>query len=381
MSAPTQNTDIAAGRRLVIKIGSALLVDEDSGAIRSDWLSALATDIAACRARGQQVLIVSSGAVAVGRRHLKFGNGTLRLEEKQAAAATGMVRLAHAYQEMLAQFDLTVAQVLLTLHDTEERRHYLNARNTMATLLRAGAVPLINENDTVATDEIRFGDNDRLGARVAAMVTADTLVLLSDIDGLYTADPSKNPSARWIPEVHEITPELEAMAGAALPGHGTGGMVTKLAAAKVALGAGCRMVISNGHALHPLKRIEEGERCTWFLPAANPMTARKRYISGTLKPAGTLVIDPGAAKALDAGKSLLPPGVVDVKGRFNKGAAVMVKTVDGREVARGLCAYSADDARLIQGHKCSEIEARLGYRGPDEMIHADNLALDRRKSG
>jgi len=381
MNPRRQSTDIAAGRRLVVKIGSALLVDEDSGAIRSAWLRALATDIAACRARGQEVLIVSSGAIAVGRRHLKLGNGTLRLAEKQAAAATGMIQLAHAYQEMLARFDLTVAQVLLTLNDTEARRNYLNARNTLTTLLRAGAVPLINENDTVATDEIRFGDNDRLGARVAAMVTADTLVLLSDIDGLYTADPSRTPDARWIPEVREITPELEAMAGDALPGHGTGGMVTKLAAAKVALGAGCRMVITDGHPLHPLKRLEDGERCTWFLPAANPMTARKRFIGGTLKPAGTLVIDLGAAQALAAGKSLLPPGVVDVKGHFNKGAAVTVKTIEGREVARGLCAYSADDARVIQGHKCSEIEARLGYRGPDEMIHADNLALDRRKPG
>lgn len=381
MNSQRQSTDLAAGRRLVVKIGSALLVDEDSGAIRSDWLHALATDIAACRARGQEVLIVSSGAIAVGRRHLKFGAGTLRLEEKQAAAATGMIRLAHAYQEMLARFDLTVAQVLLTLNDTEARRNYLNARNTLTTLLGAGAVPLINENDTVATDEIRFGDNDRLGARVAAMVTADTLVLLSDIDGLYTADPSKDAEARWIPEVREITAELEAMAGDALPGHGTGGMVTKLAAAKVALGAGCRMVITDGHPLHPLRRLEEGGRCTWFLPAATPTTARKRFIGGTLKPAGTLIIDSGAARALRAGKSLLPPGVVEVKGQFDKGAAVAVKTADGHEVARGLCTYSATDARRIKGHKCSEIEARLGYRGPDEMIHADNLALDRRKPG
>ncbi len=347
--------------------------------IRNDWLRALAIDIAACRARGQEVLIVSSGAIAVGRRHLKLSTGTLRLEEKQAAAATGMIRLAHAYQEMLARYDLTVAQVLLTLNDTEARRNYLNARNTLTTLLGAGAVPLINENDTVATDEIRFGDNDRLAARVAAMITADTLILLSDIDGLYTADPSKNPDARWIPEVREITPDLEAMAGDALSNHGTGGMVTKLAAAKVALGAGCRMVIFDGHPPHPIKRLEDGGRCTWFLPAANPTTARKRFIGGTLEPAGILVIDGGAAKALARGKSLLPPGVVDVKGQFNKGAAVVVRTEEGREVARGLCAYSADDARRIIGHKCSEIEALLGYRGPDEMVHADNLALDRRQ--
>lgn len=376
-----QSTDITAGRRLVVKIGSALLVDEQSGVVRSEWLHALASDIAACRNRGQEVLIVSSGAVAVGRRHLKLGNGILRLEEKQAAAATGMIRLAHAYQEMLARYDLTVAQVLLTFNDTEARRNYLNARNTLTTLIGAGAVPLINENDTVATDEIRFGDNDRLAARVAAMVTADILVLLSDIDGLYTADPNKDSDARWIPEVREITPELEAMAGDARSGHGSGGMVTKLAAAKIALGAGCRMVITHGHPPHPLQRLEAGGRGTWFLPAASPTTARKRFIGGTLKPAGTLVIDLGAAKALAKGKSLLPPGVVDVKGKFNKGAAVTIKTVEGREVARGLCAYSSDDARRIMGHKCSEIEMLLGYRGPDEMIHADNLALDRKKPG
>ena len=381
MNPQRQSTDITAGKRIVIKIGSALLVDEKSGIIRREWLEALASDIAACRARGQEVLIVSSGAIAVGRRHLNFTNGILRLEEKQAAAATGMIRLAHAYQETLALFDLMVAQVLLTLNDTEDRRRYINARNTLTTLLKASAIPLINENDTVATDEIRFGDNDRLGARVAAMVTADTLVLLSDIDGFYTADPRKNPDAEWIPEVRELSPELLAMAGEALPGHGTGGMVTKLEAARVALVAGCRMAIANGHPLHALQRIQDGNRCTWFLPEANPAAARKRFIGGTLKPAGALIIDPGAVEALSTGKSLLPPGVVEVEGGFGKGAAVMVKTLEGRELARGLSAYSADDVRRIMGHKCGEIENLLGYRGPDEVIHADNLALDRRKPG
>jgi glutamate 5-kinase len=378
MNPQRQSTDLKAGRRLVVKIGSSLLVDEERGAIRNEWLEALIADIVACRARGQEVLIVSSGAIAVGRGHLNLGSGDLRLEEKQAAAATGMIRLAHAYQEILARDNLTVAQVLLTLNDTENRRRHLNARNTLTTLLGAGAIPLINENDTVATDEIRFGDNDRLAARVADMVTADTLILLSDIDGLYSADPRTNPNAQWISEVREITASHFDMAGDARPGYGSGGMVTKLAAAKVALAAGCRMVIADGHALHPLRRIEDGERCTWFLPDANPAAARKRFIGATLQPAGTLAIDPGAVTALIKGKSLLPPGIVKVEGDFEKGAAVIVETLKGEEVARGLCSYSADDARRIMGHKCSEIEALLGYRGPDEMIHADNMALGRR---
>ena len=256
MSPHRSSTSLAAGRRLVVKIGSALLVDEADGTIRRDWLAALVEDIAGCRKAGQEVLIVSSGAIAVGRQHLGLGRRPLHLDEKQAAAATGMIRLAHAYQEALAAHSITVAQVLLTLDDSEDRRRYINARNTLATLLRFGAVPLINENDTVATDEIRFGDNDRLAARVAAMVSADTLVLLSDIDGLYDADPHANPSARLIPEVHEITAEIEAMAAGTLGGYGTGGMVTKLAAARIALAAGCRMVIADGHPLHPLARID-----------------------------------------------------------------------------------------------------------------------------
>ncbi len=371
------DTDIAGARRLVVKIGSALLVEEASGAVRADWLVALVDDLARCRQRGQDVLIVSSGAIACGRRHLGLGSGSLRLEEKQAAAAIGMIRLAHAYQDALGRHGLTVAQVLLTLDDSEDRRRYLNARNTLTALLHAGAVPLINENDTVATDEIRFGDNDRLGARVAAMVSADALVLLSDVDGLYTADPHGSEEARLIRVVPEITPAIEAMAGQAQSGFGSGGMITKLIAAKIAVAAGCRMVIASGQALHPLRRIEDGAPCTWFLAAASPHAARKQWIGGSLKPAGALIVDAGAEKALSRGKSLLPAGVIDVEGDFGRGAAVVVRSPSGQVLAKGLSAYASADARRIVGLKSSEIEARLGYRGRDEMIHRDDLVLER----
>lgn len=366
---------LAAARRLVVKIGSVLLVDEATGAIRRPWLDALADDVAAARARGQEVVLVSSGAIAVGRRHLGLVGRDLRLEEKQAAAATGQIRLAHAYQETLARHGITVAQVLLTLDDTEERRRHLNARSTLATLLRLGTVPVINENDTVATAEIRFGDNDRLAARVAAMISADALVLLSDIDGFYSADPRRDPAARLIPEIAEITAEIEAMAGEAPPGYSSGGMVTKLAAARIAMAAGCRMAIADGRRLHPLAAIEAGGPCTWFLPSAGPRTARKQWIAGALKPVGALAVDDGALKALVAGKSLLPAGVTRVDGEFGRGDAVRVLGPDGREAARGLSAYSAADARRIKGHKSREIEALLGYRGRDEMIHRDDLVL------
>jgi glutamate 5-kinase len=375
MSTHCRNTDLLQGKRIVIKIGSSLLVDDEHGTIHRKWLAALAEDVAQMCARGQEVLIVSSGAIAVGRRHLKLSDGNLRLEEKQAAAATGMLRLAHAYQEELAHHDLTMAQVLMTLDDSENRRRYLNARNTLETLLRLSVVPLINENDTVATDEIRLGDNDRLGARVAAMVSADVLILLSDVDGLYSADPRKYDSATIIPEVHEITSEIEAMAGQAQSQVGTGGMVTKLIAAKVAVGAGCSMVIANGHELNPVRRIEDGATCTWFIPKGTPRTARKHWIAGTLNPVGKLIIDDGALKALQSGKSLLPAGVAGVEGEFQKGDAVIVVNVNATEVGCGLTAYSAADARLLMGHKSSEIEDLLGYRGSDELIHRDNLVL------
>ncbi|WP_455373006.1 glutamate 5-kinase [Limibacillus halophilus] len=370
---------LSDSRRLVVKIGSALLVEEKSGAIHQKWLQALADDVAELRAQGIEVLLVSSGAIAVGRRHLGLVGKAPRLEEKQAAAATGQIRLAHAYQEALARHDITVAQVLLTLSDTEERRRHLNARNTLGALLRLGAVPVINENDTVATTEIRFGDNDRLAARVAAMMNADTLVLLSDIDGLYEADPRKDPGAAHLAEIPAVTPEIEAMAGAAPTGYSSGGMVTKLTAAKVATGAGCRMAIADGRAEHPLKRLAAGERCSWFLSNLEPLTARKRWIAGSLKPAGRILVDAGAAKALTSGKSLLPAGVTAIEGRFERGDAVTVCNGEGLELARGLVAYSAADARLILGHKSREIEAILGYRGREELIHRDDLVVSERE--
>jgi len=366
---------LATAKRLIIKIGSALLVDDASGDVRRAWLDALVEDVVRCRSRGQEVLIVSSGAVAVGRRHLGLTGRNLKLEEKQAAAASGQIRLAHAYQEALGRHGVAVAQILLTPDDTEERRRHLNARATIEELLALGAVPIINENDTVATQEIRFGDNDRLGARVAQMISADTLVLLSDIDGLYTADPRRDPLARHIDELREITPEIEAMGGEAPAGYSSGGMVTKLVAARICMGAGCRMVIAKGEGLHPLKAIEEGAKTTWFLPLAEPRTARKRWIASSLNPMGVLIVDAGAAAALKRGTSLLPAGVTTIEGNFDRGDAVVVKNGDGREIARGLSAYSAADARAIAGHKSGEIEAILGYRGRDEMIHRDDLVV------
>jgi len=368
--------DIETAKRVVVKIGSALLVDPDRGTVHRSWLEGLAEDMARFKSRGQEVVVVSSGAIAVGRRHLELPSGRLRLEESQAAAATGMVRLAHAYQEVLAHHDMTVAQVLVTIDDSENRRRYINARNTLETLLRYGAVPLINENDTVATDEIRFGDNDRLAARVAAMISADLLIVLSHMDGLYDSDPHEFADAQHIPEVRgNLTPEIEAMAGNNMSYDGSGGMITKLAAARIAIGAGTRMIIADGTEGHPLRRLEEGARCTRFLPTANPKTARKQWIAGSLKPMGSVVLDAGAMKALHSGKSLLPAGVTAVEGCFQRGDAVAIKAPDGTEIGRGLIAYSAADAARIVGYKTSEIEAILGYRGRDEMIHRDDLVL------
>jgi glutamate 5-kinase len=375
VTAATPAHRIRDGRRLVVKIGSALLVDNATGRIRRDWLDALADDVAAARATGQEVVIVSSGAIAAGCRQLGLLGKRLRLEEKQAAAAVGQIRLAHAYEESLARHQLRVAQALLSLEDTERRRRHLNARNTMEALIRLGAVPVINENDTVATEEIRVGDNDRLAARVAQMISADTLILMTDIDGLYSTDPRRNPAAEPIPVVNEITPEIERMAGADVVGMGSGGMVTKLQAARIALNAGCRMVIIDGRPPHALTQTDRGERCTWFLPSVNPRTQRKRWIASVLNPVGEVVIDDGAVKALRSGKSLLPAGVVRVGGAFERGDAVVIRDRAGREVGRGLSAYSTADARLIAGHKSGEIEALLGYRGREEMIHRDDLAL------
>src|SRR5579862_8017913 len=291
-------------KRVIVKVGSALLVDADKGRLNRAWLESFAADVARLRKRGQEVILVSSGAIALGRRHLGLSHGKLKLEESQAAAAVGQIRLAHAYKELLEQHEITVAQILLTLGDTEQRRRYLNARSTLNTLLALGAVPVINENDTVATAEIRYGDNDRLAARVAQMTGADCLVLLSDIDGLYTANPSEDPAAEFLALVLDITPAIEAMAGTATSEVGTGGMQTKIAAAKIAVGAGCHLCIAKGAHQSPLKRIEDGARCTWFLPSSTPSAARKQWIAGTLRPAGAISVDEGAVRALMQGKSL-----------------------------------------------------------------------------
>lgn len=354
-----------------------MLVDADTGRLRASWLEAVCADIAALHKRGQEVVIVSSGAIALGRRKLGLKAGRLKLDESQASAAVGQIRLAHAYQETLAAHGIAVAQILITPGDTEQRRHYINARSTLDTLLKLGVIPVINENDTVATQEIRFGDNDRLAARVAVMASADCLILLSDIDGLYTADPNINPDAKFLPDVPEITPQIESMAGAAKQGGvGSGGMVTKIAAAKIAVAGGCDMVITSGKAMHPVKALEEGARATWFTAKSSPVASRKKWISGILKPAGTLTIDDGAVRALQKGNSLLPAGVVSVEGNYERGDTVRVSDSAGRELGRGLSAYSARDSRLIMGHKSHEIEAILGYGGRDVMIHRDDLVLD-----
>ena len=373
---PSSALPLLRARRIVVKVGSALLVDAQEGAPNRGWLAALAEDVAALRARGQEVLLVSSGAIALGRRQLGLTTSTrLKLEEKQAAAAVGQIRLAHAWKDALELHRLSVAQILLTFGDTEERRRYLNARNTLSALLRLGAIPVINENDTVATAEIRYGDNDRLAARVAQMISADCLVLLSDVDGLYSADPRREPDARFIPDVHSITLDIERMAGGTTSAVGSGGMATKIAAAKIAIAAGCRMAVALGRELHPLRRIQEGERCTWFHPSVTPATVRKQWIAGALKPAGELHVDEGAAAALGRGKSLLPAGVTKVVGRFKRGDALIVRAPSGKEIARGLSAYSSLDAERLRGRHSSEIEGVLGFHGRDEIIHRDDLVI------
>ena len=366
---------LASARRIVVKVGSSLLVDQESGRLNRSWLETLIEDLVRLHRRGQQPILVSSGAIALGRRQLGLTKGPLRLEESQAAAAVGQIRLAHAYKELLEEKDITVAQVLLTLEDSERRPRYLNARATLESLLALGAIPVINENDTVATAEIRYGDNDRLAARVAQMAGADCLILLSDVDGLYTADPNKDPNAQFIERVLNVTPEIEAMAGRSASDVGSGGMITKIAAGKIAMAAGCRMCIAAGAQRHAVRRIEEGARCTWFVPSATPAAARKAWIAGTLRPAGAIAIDAGALRALYEGKSLLPAGVTRTLGRFDRGDTVSVVAPDGSEVARGIIAYSNGDAARILGRKSTEIESILGFRGRDEMIHRDNLVV------
>ena len=366
---------IANAKRLVVKVGSALLVDAATGALKREWLQSLVADLAALRKADKDILLVSSGAVALGRRALGLKAGVLRLEESQASAAVGQVRLAQAYVDAFHTHGLEAAQILLTLEDSEERRRYLNARETLRTLLSLHAVPVINENDTVATAEIRFGDNDRLAARVAEMAEADCLVLLSDIDGLYSANPQRDPTAKHIPEVRAITPEIEAMAEGPASLMSRGGMESKIVAAKIATAAGSFVVIANGHVMHPLRALDTSAKCTVFVPPVTPQTARKRWIAGGLSVQGALVIDAGAEHALASGKSLLPAGVTTVEGRFERGDVVIVKSVAGRELARGLVAYNTEEARQLSGHRTVEIEAILGYRGRDEMIHRDDLAL------
>jgi glutamate 5-kinase len=373
--AVTSPLSLASARRLVIKIGSALLVDQALAAPRMAWLAGVAADIAAIRARGTDVIVVSSGAIALARRALNLTRKTLRLEEKQAAAAVGQIRLAQAWTEALQGQNITAAQLLLTLEDTEDRRRYLNARATLTTLLGFGCVPVINENDSIATTEIRFGDNDRLAARVAEMVQADQLILLSDIDGLYTADPKRDPAAAHLGVVEGLTPEIEAMGGEPPPGYSSGGMRTKLAAARIATGAGCAMAIALGHTDRPLAALAAGARCTWFLPAPEGRSARKRWILGSLQPQGGFVVDAGAVRALGQGRSLLPAGVRGLEGAFERGDAVLVRAPDGQELGRGLSAYASQDAARIIGHRSEDIEAILGWRGRDELIHRDDLVL------
>jgi glutamate 5-kinase len=361
--------------RVVIKIGSSLLIDTQTGRVNRAWLESLSDEVARLRGRGQQVLIVSSGAIALGRRYLGLSRDQRKLEDHQAAAAAGQILLAHAYQDLLDERGLKIAQILLTLDDTENRRRYLNARSTLETLLRLGVVPIINENDTVATQEIRYGDNDRLGARVAEMISADCLVLLSDVDGLYDADPAINADAQLITEIREITPGIEAQAGASRTEFGSGGMATKLAAARICLAAGCATVIANGHRMQPIQAIESGSPCTWFIPTGTPRAARKQWIAGSLKSKGALVIDAGAQAALSTGGSLLPVGITMVEGKFERGDAVRIHNAAGQGIACGLVAYSSGDAQLIRGKRSEDIEECLGYRGPDEMIHRDNLVM------
>ena len=364
---------LADARLLVVKVGSALVVD--GAAPRMAWLSALAEDIAAARTRGTACILVSSGAIALARPVLGLTQPRLRLEEKQAAAAVGQIQLAQAWTAALAQHGITAAQLLLTLEDSEDRRRYLNARATLTTLLGLGCVPVINENDSVATAEIRFGDNDRLAARVAEMVQADQLVLLSDIDGLYTADPRREPAAEHLPVVEALTPEIEAMGGEPPPGYSSGGMRTKLAAARIATGAGCAMAIARGTVEHPLATLASGARCTWCLPVPEGRSARSRWIAGGLMPAGRLRVDAGAARALAAGSSLLPAGVRAVDGAFERGDLVLIEGPLG-VLGRGLVAYAAEDARRIAGSRSEAIESLLGWRGRDEMVHRDDLVLD-----
>ncbi len=371
--APAARPDVATARRLVIKIGSALLVDRATG-LRTDWLRALAEDVVAAKARGADVILVSSGSIALGRGVLGWPTGDLALEQSQAAAAVGQIRLARAYEEFLAPHGIATGQILVTLEDTADRRRYLNSRATMETLLARGVVPIVNENDTVATDEIRFGDNDRLAAQIAVTIGADQLVLLSDVDGFYTANPKEDPTARRFDVVDRITPEIESMAGDPVSGLSKGGMKTKLMAAKTAVAGGCAMVIMEGSVPRPLRALAEGAACTWFLPDGDPQAARKRWIAA-MKVKGSIRIDAGAAQALAQGKSLLPAGVVEVTGRFGRGEPVSILGPAGEALGKGLIRYTSEEAALLVGRRSGEIEAVLGYPGRAVLIHRDDMVV------
>jgi glutamate 5-kinase len=376
-AAPVSAPILADFRRIVVKVGSSLLVDAAAGRVKEEWLASLAQDIAALHGGKRDLLVVSSGAIALGRSVLRLPPGLLKLEDSQAAAAVGQIALARIWAETLSRHGITAGQVLVTLQDTEERRRYLNARSTIERLLEWRAVPVINENDTVATNEIRNGDNDRLAARVATMASADLLVLLSDVDGLYDAPPGENARAKLIPLVSQITPEIEAMAGAAGSELSRGGMQTKIEAGKIATRAGTHMVIASGRVPHALDAIARGAPCTWFLTPANPVTARKKWIAGSLEPKGILIIDTGAVAALRRGKSLLPAGVIRVDGQFARGDAVIIRGPDGDEIGRGLVAYDADDAEKIKGRSSADILLILGFEGRTEMVHRDHLVVGR----
>jgi len=371
--APLAAPTLASAKRIVVKIGSALLVDRAAG-LKTDWLQALAEDVAMLRARGTDVILVSSGSIALGRRVLDLPFAALPLEQSQAAAAVGQIRLARAYEEVLAPHGVMTAQVLVTLEDTEDRRRYLNSRATLQTLLGFGVVPIVNENDTVATDEIRFGDNDRLAAQIAITIGADQLVLLSDVDGFYSANPHEDPAATRFDLIEHITPEIEAMAGDPVSGLSKGGMKTKLMAARTAVQGGCAMAIMEGSVLRPLSALAAGANCTWFLPEGDPQAARKRWIAA-MKPRGEVRVDAGAVAALAQGKSLLPAGVVAVTGSFGRGEPVAVLAPDGAVLAKGLIRYTAAEARAIAGHRSGEIEAILGYPGRAALIHRDDMVL------
>ena len=361
-------------RRVVIKIGSALLVDRTSGALRQDWLLSLAQDVARLKEQGKDVILVSSGSIALGRGALGLPRTELPLEQSQAAAAVGQIRLARAYEEALAPHGITTAQVLVTLEDSENRRRYLNSRATLETLIGLGAVPIVNENDTIATDEIRYGDNDRLAAQVAVTVEADVLILLSDVDGFYSANPALDPQAKRFDRIETITPEIEAMAGDGVSGLSKGGMITKLLAAKMATAAGCAMAISEGSVMSPVAALEAGAPSTWFTAQGDPQVARKRWIAA-MKTRGVITVDEGAAKALQNGNSLLPAGVRHVEGDFGRGDPLAILGPDGRKLGQGLSRYTAEEARAIRGHRSADIEGILGYAGRAALIHRDDMAL------